>query len=151
LKNIDLQETLSNSSEKAVEIFSSNSLGKNQLFELMENLEYKYFQLNGLEIKSKNDLLSHLARVLMFPDYFGNNWDALEECLLDLGWIPANGYVLLFSHPENFVTNSLEDFKIFKEIITSASKYWSSQKIRFILIFEVDNEIGLSNYLKSLF
>jgi hypothetical protein len=29
------------------------------------------------------------------PDYFGNNWDALEECLHDLTWAPASGYVLI--------------------------------------------------------
>ena len=30
---------------------------------------------------SKSALLSHLSKALNFPDYFGENWDALYDCL----------------------------------------------------------------------
>src|SRR5262249_32252962 len=44
----------------------------------------------------KQDLFRALARGLKFPGYFGNNWDALEECLCDLSWLKsAAGIVLL--------------------------------------------------------
>lgn len=46
----------------------------------------------GLE--SKGDLLEHLRRELRFPDWFGGNWDALEECLRDLGWLDYEAVVL---------------------------------------------------------
>lgn len=38
-------------------------------------------------IASKEELLDRLAAALPLPDYFGHNWDALEECLRDLSWI----------------------------------------------------------------
>src|SRR5262245_61999436 len=41
-------------------------------------------------IRSKEKLLAILADKLHFPRYFGYNWDALEECLRDLSWLPAN-------------------------------------------------------------
>jgi RNAse (barnase) inhibitor barstar len=40
-------------------------------------------------IRSKQKLLNVLADKLRFPRYFGHNWDALEECLRDLSWLPA--------------------------------------------------------------
>lgn len=33
---------------------------------------------------SKEELLAAIAEALVLPDYFGHNWDALEECLQDL-------------------------------------------------------------------
>ncbi len=36
-------------------------------------------------IESKRELLEFLAKAFPLPAYFGHNWDALEECLLDFG------------------------------------------------------------------
>lgn len=38
-------------------------------------------------ISEKQMLLSLIAESLMFPAYFGFNWDALDECLGDLSWL----------------------------------------------------------------
>lgn len=39
------------------------------------------------KLRSKQKLLRALATKLRFPDYFGENWDALDECLGDLSWL----------------------------------------------------------------
>jgi len=47
-------------------------------------------------LRRKHDLFRALAAGLKFPAYFGDNWDALEECLRDLAWLRAKkGVVLL--------------------------------------------------------
>lgn len=38
-------------------------------------------------IEDKSSLLRLIAELLSFPSYFGQNWDALDECLGDLSWI----------------------------------------------------------------
>ena len=43
-------------------------------------------RLDG-RLRRKRDLLRMLASKLRFPNYFGENWDALEECLIDLTWL----------------------------------------------------------------
>lgn len=40
---------------------------------------------SGMTDKPK--LLKLLAKELKFPAYFGQNWDALDECLRDLSWL----------------------------------------------------------------
>jgi hypothetical protein len=39
-------------------------------------------------LRSKEKLLGVFAARLEFPTYFGGNWDAFEECLGDLAWLP---------------------------------------------------------------
>jgi RNAse (barnase) inhibitor barstar len=46
-------------------------------------------------LSRKQDLLRALATGLKFPDYFGYNWDALEECLNDLSWLGAMPRVVI--------------------------------------------------------
>jgi len=45
-------------------------------------------------ITSKDVLLRILGQQLGVPKYFGVNWDALDECLLDLSWIAADDVCL---------------------------------------------------------
>ncbi|CAM5250244.1 barstar family protein [Rhodanobacter lindaniclasticus] len=51
--------------------------------------------------RDKQELLRRLAVSLQLPDTFGHNWDALADCLRDLGWLPAWGHVLLFQHADD--------------------------------------------------
>jgi RNAse (barnase) inhibitor barstar len=45
--------------------------------------------LDGRLLSDKHALLAAVGRALDFPDYYGNNWDALEECLTDLDMHPT--------------------------------------------------------------
>jgi hypothetical protein len=38
-------------------------------------------------VRRKRELLTQYDRSLRLPDYFGWNWDALEEVLRDLAWL----------------------------------------------------------------
>jgi RNAse (barnase) inhibitor barstar len=46
-------------------------------------------------LHSKIELLHNLAHKLAFPDYFGENWDALVDCLSDLSWLDIPEVTLL--------------------------------------------------------
>jgi hypothetical protein len=46
-------------------------------------------------IFSTDVLLDALSFSLRFPDYFGQNWNALDECLQDLSWLPPGDVALI--------------------------------------------------------
>jgi hypothetical protein len=58
-------------------------------------------------MQSKQKLLGLFAKPLRFPKYFGWNWDAFEECLHDLSWLPEQQPIVVmhaalpFSDGEN--------------------------------------------------
>jgi len=41
-------------------------------------------------LTSRDALFEALSRAIPLPDYFGRNWDALDECLSDLSFVTAD-------------------------------------------------------------
>ena len=52
-------------------------------------------RLRGDKMKTSAALFDEMAAALQFPPYFGENWDALEECLADLEWLHADTVILV--------------------------------------------------------
>lgn len=75
----------------------------------------------------KEDALARLAAALKFPDWFGGNWDALADCLADLSWWPAAGYLLLLEHAAAWRAAEPEAFDTTLEIIEEAAQAWAVQ------------------------
>jgi hypothetical protein len=68
------------------------------------------------------DPLGSIARALDFPDWFGANWDALEDCLSDLSWRRGDGHVLIFaSIPDGDARRLLLD------VLRSSAEYWRAR------------------------
>ena len=80
----------------------------------------------GEKCRSVQGLFAELAEALQFPDYFGHNWDALEECLTDFEWLPAKGYVLLFTNAESVLPYQEEEFATLLEVLSDAGEAWAS-------------------------
>lgn len=47
-------------------------------------------------ITSKQQLLKSYADAFKFPEYFGFNWDALDECLSDFHWIKEKHHIVVY-------------------------------------------------------
>jgi len=54
--------------------------------------------LDGRAIRDRMALFDACAAALRFPAWFGHTWTAFAECLGDLSWLPAAGYVLGWEH-----------------------------------------------------
>lgn len=85
---------------------------------------FAFFHVEGRNIVRKEQLLNHVATTLRFPEHFGHNWDALEECLTDLEWVDAEGYVLYYDHIDPFLGAQPEQFETLVEILRDAVRSW---------------------------
>lgn len=89
------------------------------------------WRIDLAKVRDKSALLAVLARALEFPDWFGGNWDALQDCLGDLSWRTAPGYVIVLKHCQGFAERAREDFGTALEVLGAASDFWREQKIPF--------------------
>jgi RNAse (barnase) inhibitor barstar len=82
--------------------------------------------------RDKDSLMTTLAQALDFPKWFGANWDALEDCLSDLSWRDAPGWVLVF---HDFDALSRDDLGVLLEVLRSAAQFWAARGRPFFAVF----------------
>lgn len=82
--------------------------------------------IKGAKCQTTDGLLRECARALDFPDYFGHNWDALEECLADLEWLPAKGYILLITDAAQVLPAAEDEYETFLEVLRDAGEAWGN-------------------------
>jgi RNAse (barnase) inhibitor barstar len=96
---------------------------------------FDIFEMDAGEISTKEQLLASIAETMGFPDYFGLNWDALDECLRDMEWSPAKGYVLIIRNAENlWRKNPRVAAGLIQSWMFSAEE-WSHEGVPFHLVF----------------
>ncbi len=78
----------------------------------------------------KAAMLAAMAGPLGFPDWFGGNWDALEDCLTDLSWRSAVPRVILLSGAAQD-----DDLGILQDVLASAAEYWRERGGAFFAVF----------------
>lgn len=93
----------------------------------VEQCGFVFFYLEGEGVLSKEQFLEQIARAMDFPGYFGGNWDALEDCLADLSWREAPGYVILYDHFDTFAEQVPDQFETALEILDASVEFWRAQ------------------------
>lgn len=60
-------------------------------------------EIDGDKARTLRAFYPRIAKVLLFPDYFGKNLDALFDCLCSLEVTGKTEVVLLIHHPDAFL------------------------------------------------
>jgi len=99
---------------------------------------YAFFHFEGKNIGRKEQLLNHAATALHFPADFGHNWDALEECLTDLEWVDADGYVIYYDHIDGLLNTHPDQFDTLVEILRDAVASWKEDDTAMVVLLSGD-------------
>ena len=111
--------------------------GREALAEAAERLEFAFVRIDLHGCEEKEAVLARIAQALDFPDWFGRNWDALADCLDDLSWRPASGYVLLLDHSHDWKQADPVGFDVLLEIGNEVAARWAEHGIAFWLLIPV--------------
>jgi RNAse (barnase) inhibitor barstar len=110
------------------------------LVEAANELEFAVAPIDFAGCRDKGEVLQRFAQALRFPEWFGNNWDALADCLGDLSWWPANGYLLLLDHAGAWRGTDAGDFAILLGILNDAAQQRSAQGLPFWALIPLSAE-----------
>jgi hypothetical protein len=75
-------------------------------------------------VGSKSELLAALAKGLGLPEHFGNNWDALADCIEDDDWLGHTGCVTSITHSGPYRKAHAADWATIEDIFAEAADYW---------------------------
>jgi len=125
----ELTETLPQADQAGV--FSLPAHDIPDLVDVAAASGFAVFRVSLAGCTESGEVLARLGQQLQFPDWYGQNWDALSDCLTDFSWREAGGYVLLFEQLGDFRAAGDDDFDTLIEILSDASASWSVLGIPF--------------------
>jgi hypothetical protein len=114
--------------------FLNAPVGEPNVLQELEERGFFVAAIDGGSVNSDTALFHVLGQAFNFPDYFGENWDAFEECIRDLEWVPAAGYICVVRDTETFFRVAPRTAGMLLEIWAHASVKWSKEQTPFHLI-----------------
>jgi len=106
---------------------------------LASALDWPCYVVDLQDCADKATLLEQVAGTLMFPSWFGHNWDAFFDCLVDLASARrASGCVIVLRHVAGLRMNAPEALDTALSILDDAAKAWACRNVTMRIIVEFD-------------
>jgi RNAse (barnase) inhibitor barstar len=91
----------------------------------------RYLAVDLAKADSKAAVLAALGKGLELPEHFGDNWDALADCLEDRDWLGKTGCVIRISHGTAMRKAHPHDWETLEEILAEACEFWHERHVPF--------------------
>ncbi len=88
--------------------------------------------------RDKKAFLNAVAKTLAFPDYFGHNWDAFYDCLVDLEHDKGEGMLVLLRDASGFARAEPEEFAAAVDALQDAADFWEDEQKTLLVVVELD-------------
>ena len=102
-----------------------------------------WFDLDLAGVTGREAFLKRCAERLRLPGYFGHNWDALHECLLELAGAGSPGAIVHWRRGAALVKRAPDAVNTALEILRETALYWGSTGRVFLVVVDRDSAPGL--------
>jgi RNAse (barnase) inhibitor barstar len=79
------------------------------------------------QARSREVMLRIIGEGLELPAWYGANFDALMDCICDMNWIPAPGYVIILENCHNINTLAPPEFNMLIDVFAEAANAWREE------------------------
>lgn len=109
----------------------TNTSSVAEAFRKAKECRFRVFDVDLRGTDTKQALLARLKAGLSLPDYFGANWDALEECLRDLQIEGSQGVLLVLRSADALLSVPASDRHTLTSILSETARFWEGGGVRF--------------------
>lgn len=95
------------------------------------SMDFAVARIDLAGCRDKADALARIGKALQFPGWFGANWDALADCLGDLSWLLAPGFLLVLEHSGEWRAADADNFDTLLAILNEAALEWRERNVAF--------------------
>lgn len=101
------------------------------ILQAAEATGFRIYRVDLKRAQDKAQMLTTIAAAMEFPDWFGNNFDALADCLTDLAGEDVRGYLVLLENCDQLRSHASDDFAVALELFDAAAAEWRELSIPF--------------------
>lgn len=83
-----------------------------------------FAMVDAASFDTEYGILEALNSAFRLPAYFGWNWDALYDCLVDLDWVMADRYLLFIENFDRLDVQGSPDHRKFMAVLGKVVKAW---------------------------
>jgi Barstar (barnase inhibitor) len=114
--------------------FADESQVRNELNNA-SNAGLATFRVSVEGVRTDRELLARIATAMQFPGYFGGNWDAFQECLRDMSWLPSKSYVLILENSLSLWQSTPQAGGSLIESWLFVAQEWAQENVSLQLVF----------------
>jgi RNAse (barnase) inhibitor barstar len=100
-----------------------------QFEQAADALGWRLIALDGSDVSDKDGFLELCANAFGLPEWFGMNWDALDECLTEID-LETPGLVVLWSSWSEFAQADPEEFATAVDVLRTAAGVWADDGVK---------------------
>ena len=109
--------------------------------EILDATRGSSLDITRIILQDGQNPLQSIARALSFPEWFGQNWDALEDCLSEV-----RGYLLV----HDYQAIPADDLGVLLDVLASSAEFHAEQGEPFFAIFvDPQNALDLDDLFRE--